>query len=184
MEIENNEEAKYGGVIGTIHIPSSSSESSVVDLTGHIHQLPCCIKHDGPSSVSQYFKPNKSGIVMENGISVEETQFRGRKLQGANIPLPQGYSGYVLGKKKKPIKRKTYEEEEDRDCWDTCARFKSITYWNHDNVPSQDDVLLRSFHWFKIANAHCQIPKTPLFYFICYSLLHHLTLSLSCQFDT
>ncbi|RZC67761.1 hypothetical protein C5167_011452 [Papaver somniferum] len=163
VTITNKEKEEYGGVIGSIHISSlENSESSVVDLTGLVHQLPCCIKHDGPSSVSQYFKPNKSGIVMENGISVEETHFRGRKLQGANIPLPQGYSGYVLGKKKKPIKRKTCEEE-DRDSWETCARFQSITYWNHDNIPSQDDVLLRSFHWFKIANAlHAPVPIDDL----------------------
>ncbi|KAI3894816.1 hypothetical protein MKW92_018623 [Papaver armeniacum] len=157
MEIESNEDGasvtntnkekeEYGGVIGSIHIPSlESSESSVVDLTGHVHQLPCCIKHDGPSSVSQYFKPIKSGIEMENGISVEETHFRGRKLQGANIPLPQGYS------------------EEGSDSWETCAKFQSIMYWNHDNIPSQDDVLLRSFHWFKIANAlHAPVPVDDL----------------------
>lgn len=34
---------------------------AVVDLTGHIHQLPCCIKYNGPCSVSHYFKPNHSG---------------------------------------------------------------------------------------------------------------------------
>lgn len=34
---------------------------AVADLTGHIHQLPCCIKYDGPCSVSHYFKPKYTG---------------------------------------------------------------------------------------------------------------------------
>ncbi|OVA11820.1 Ribonuclease H2 [Macleaya cordata] len=127
MERENisgSSEGPKDGIIGSIDIPSLES---VVDLTG---------------------------IEVEGGLSVEESHFRGRKLQGATIPLPQGYSGFVLGKKKNPKKRKTSGISEDNlNCWETRAGFQSITYWNHDSLPSHDDVFLRSFHWFPVANA-------------------------------
>lgn len=36
----------------------------VTDLTGKMHQLPCCIKYNGPTSVSHYFKPKASGGIL------------------------------------------------------------------------------------------------------------------------
>ena len=103
---------------------------AAVDLTGDIHQLPCCIKYNGPCSVSHYFKPNHTGELSSlflslsitfliwfsfswvrdsvvfyflfifvtigievDGLKVEEAFFRGRKLQGTTIHLPEGYSG-------------------------------------------------------------------------------------------
>lgn len=33
------------------------------------------------------------------------------------------------------------------------AKFQNVTLWNHDNLPSQDDAFLRSFHWFAVAKA-------------------------------
>lgn len=38
------------------------------DLTGKVHQLPCCIKHDGPTPVSHYFKPKHTG---KNSMNVQ-----------------------------------------------------------------------------------------------------------------
>lgn len=46
---------------------------AVVDLTGHIHQLPCCIKYNGPSSVSHYFKPKHSGELSSPFLSLSFT---------------------------------------------------------------------------------------------------------------
>lgn len=34
------------------------------DLTGRVHLLPCCVKHDGPTDVSHYFKPKPSGTTL------------------------------------------------------------------------------------------------------------------------
>ncbi|KAJ4981427.1 hypothetical protein NE237_032264 [Protea cynaroides] len=138
------------GILGNIDL---RPRESVLDLTGQIHHLPCCIKHDGPSSVSHYFKPKKTGIEVEV-LTIEEACFRGRKLQGTTISLPDGYSGLVLGKKKNPGKRKASEiSEANLNCWEIGAKFQSITYWNHDSLPSQDDTFLRCFHWFAVANA-------------------------------
>ncbi|GFQ04828.1 ribonuclease h2 subunit c [Phtheirospermum japonicum] len=73
----------------------SRDKAAAADLTGQVHQLPCCIKHDGPTPVSHYFKPKTTGIEVD-GLKVEEAYFRGRKLHGTTIALPEGYSGNFL----------------------------------------------------------------------------------------
>ncbi|XP_076912090.1 uncharacterized protein C12B10.15c-like isoform X2 [Bidens hawaiensis] len=113
-----------------------------------IHQVPCCIKYDGPSPVKHYFKPKPTGISLD-GLTVKEAHFRGRKLQGTTRTLPNGYSG-----KKKFAKRKASDTTGGTTaCWQTKARFQNITLWNHDNLPSKEDAFLRAFHWFDVAKA-------------------------------
>lgn len=137
------------GTVGSIYLTRGDS---AVDLTGKVHQLPCCIKYNGPCSVSQYFKPKSTEIEVD-GLNVNEAYFRGRKLQGTTISLPQGYSGFVIGKKN-PSKRKASEKsEESSSSWEMNAKFQNVTLWNHDNLPSQDDAFLRSFHWFAVSKA-------------------------------
>lgn len=50
-------------------------------------------------------------------------------------------------------KRKACSDEEENPCWEVKAKFDKMTYWNHDTLPSKDDTILRSFHWFNIAEA-------------------------------
>ncbi|XP_010941632.1 uncharacterized protein [Elaeis guineensis] len=143
-----------GGVTGTIDL-RRRDPLSAVDLTDRVHLLPCSIKHDGPCPVSHYFKPKKTDVVVD-GSSVEEAYFRGRKLQGITVPLPEGYRGYVLENKKKSGKGKGLENSEGEgefSRWVSRAEFRNLTYWNHDIVPSSDDPLVRSFHWFSVADA-------------------------------
>ncbi|KAL9456547.1 hypothetical protein AB3S75_005721 [Citrus x aurantiifolia] len=141
------------GSIGSINlIRSSEGKDSVVNLSGQVHQLPCCIKYDGPCAVSDYFRPKPTGIEAD-GLKVEEAHFRGRKLHGATIPLPDGYSGFVLGKKNLGNRKVSDMTEANSNCWETKARFDKLTYWNHDTYPSKDDAFIRSFHWFSVAKA-------------------------------
>lgn len=137
------------GSVGSINL---SNGESMVDLTGRVHQLPCCIKFTGPSPVSHYFKP-KSTDVEVDGLSVNEAYLRGRKLEGTTMPLPQGYSGFVIGKKKLGKRKASDKSEEDSGSWETNAKFQNVTFWNHDSLPSQDDAFLRSFHWLAVAKA-------------------------------
>ncbi|WZZ49365.1 hypothetical protein YC2023_049472 [Brassica napus] len=142
--------------MGTIDFGGAASgEASIADLSGQVHQVPCCIRFDGPAQVSNYFKP-KSSEVEVDGVRTEEAYFRGRKLQGATISMPSGYSGFVLGQasnKNANGKRKACSDEEENPCWEVKAKFDKMTYWNHDTLPSKDDTILRSFHWFNIAEA-------------------------------
>ncbi|KAL8508471.1 hypothetical protein ACS0TY_018919 [Phlomoides rotata] len=127
---------------------SSDKAAAAVDLTGKLHQLPCCIKYDGPTPVSHYFKPKPTGMEVD-GLKVEEAYFRGRKLHGSTIDLPQGYSGFILGKRSHENGTNTANLE----CWETNATFQNVTIWNHDAMPSKDDAFVRAFHWFTAANA-------------------------------
>ncbi|CAN6545813.1 unnamed protein product [Malus baccata var. baccata] len=74
---------------------SQEDEERVADLSGQVHLLPCSIKFNDPSNVSQYFKSKPTGIESE-GLRTQEACFRGRKLQGASISVPDGYSGMSL----------------------------------------------------------------------------------------
>jgi hypothetical protein len=44
-----------------IDLRQNEGGADLVDLGGKVHQLPCSIKYDGPSSVSHYFKPKSTG---------------------------------------------------------------------------------------------------------------------------
>ncbi|XVF27249.1 hypothetical protein REPUB_Repub14bG0090400 [Reevesia pubescens] len=135
---------------GSINLSQKDKEK--VNLSGQVHHLPCCIKFNGPCSVSHYFKPKSKGMEID-GLAVEEAHFRGRKLQGTTISLPNGYSGFVLGKNN-PGKRKACDGSEgSSDNWEMKAKFDKLTYWNHDSPPSKDDPFLRTFHWFAVAEA-------------------------------
>ncbi|WCJ28480.1 hypothetical protein M5689_010177 [Euphorbia peplus] len=151
--VEEEEEASTElGTFGTIHFPNQNSDQLPI-LTDHLHRLPCCIKFNGPTDVSQYFKPKSTGMEGQ-GFRVEESYFRGRKLLGATLPLPPRYSGFVLGKKNAQ-KRKATEscEQNYSDRWEVNAKFENITYWNNEGLPSQDDTFFRSFHWLSVAEA-------------------------------
>lgn len=52
------------GISGTIDLNGNLPPEKVVDITGKVHQLPCCVKFNGPSDVSHYFKPKSTGIVI------------------------------------------------------------------------------------------------------------------------
>ncbi|KAE8037893.1 hypothetical protein FH972_010446 [Carpinus fangiana] len=45
----------------TIDLRQSGGDADLVDLGDKVHQLPCSINNDGPSSVSHYFKPKPTG---------------------------------------------------------------------------------------------------------------------------
>lgn len=113
-----------------------------------------CFKHDNLASVSYYFKPKHKGVGEDEGLPLQEAHFRGRLLQGTTLPLPHGYSGFVLSKSSPPT------SDENSHSWDTKATFQDITYWNHDYSPSQNDELFRAFHWLTVAKA-LHNPVTP-----------------------
>ncbi|XP_052144984.1 uncharacterized protein LOC127764187 [Oryza glaberrima] len=135
---------------------AAAAVTAAVDLStaaadlGRVHLLPCGIKQNGAAAVSDYFKPKDTGVEVE-GIRVEEAFFRGRKLQGATISLPDGYRGYVLEKRSGGKDMKKLEGEVSN--FKSRAEFQNITYWNHDTTPSAEDPLPRCFHLLTVANA-------------------------------
>ncbi|KAK2658723.1 hypothetical protein Ddye_005256 [Dipteronia dyeriana] len=143
-------EGEGRGSIGSINL--SKDKKLVVWLSGQVHHLPCCIKYDGPCSVSDYFSPKPNGMEVD-GLRVEEAYFRGRKLRGTTVPLPHGYSGFILGKESRGKRKVPEMSKESSNCWEVNAKFDKLSYWNHDTLPSKDDTFLRAFHWFAVAEA-------------------------------
>ncbi|GAB2280875.1 hypothetical protein Dimus_015498 [Dionaea muscipula] len=147
------------GSTGIVDLSPRSGEA--IDLTGHVHHLPCCVKFTGATSVSHYFKPKTTDAEVD-GLVVEEAFFRGRKLQGTTIDLPEGYSGFVMGKisfgqdkvRKAPSKGKSSAMlDGNMNSWEMLTKYRKITVWNHESFLSQDDAFLRSFHWFAVSKA-------------------------------
>jgi ribonuclease H2 subunit C len=64
-------------------------ESAAFGKDIEAHVLPCHIAYDGPSKVSQFFKARANPA----DESASTTYFRGRKLCGRTVPLPENYTG-------------------------------------------------------------------------------------------
>ncbi|KAH9615837.1 hypothetical protein KSS87_002041 [Heliosperma pusillum] len=149
------------GSINVCPVKQDNDNDSVINLTSPVHHLPCCVKYTGPTQVSHYFNPKSTGIEVD-GLQVEEAFFRGRKLQGVTVNLPQGYSGFIMGKKKSSedktnkvngrCKASVISDGNDNN-WEMLAKCGNMTFWNHDSCPSQDDASLRLFHLFAVAKA-------------------------------
>ncbi|XP_027333374.1 uncharacterized protein C12B10.15c [Abrus precatorius] len=151
-KVKKKKAREMGKGKGSIDLNRNGKEME--DLSGRVHQLPCCVKFDGPASVSHYFKP-KPSANFDEAFPLQEAHFRGRLLQGTTLNLPHNYSGFVLGKNTSPP-----ASHENSHSWETKATFHDITYWNHDYVPSHNDDLFRAFHWLTVANA-LHNPVTP-----------------------
>lgn len=62
-------------------------------------------------------------------------------------------AGFVIGKKSLGKGKAPDQSEEISNSWEMNAKFQSITFWNHDSLPSHDDAFVRSFHWLSVAKA-------------------------------
>ncbi|KAK9493074.1 ribonuclease H2, subunit C [Lipomyces doorenjongii] len=82
--------------------------------------------------------------------SLHEAYFRGRKLVGQKLVLPEGYKGLILpiapSPSDIPAQTKSYfysedddeeedEEQEQEHMWKSEAEFKELFVWNHDVIP-------------------------------------------------
>ncbi|OEL23404.1 hypothetical protein BAE44_0015576 [Dichanthelium oligosanthes] len=162
MEHASPPAAAGGGVTATVDLSPAAAD------LGGVHLLPCGIRQNGGAPVSDYFKPRSTGVEIE-GVRVEEAFFRGRKLQGATLALPDGYRGYVL--EKKSGGKDTQNSDGEVSNFVSRAEFQNITYWNHDTTPSAEDSLPRCFHWLTVTNAVSNIASPKKYR------------SLSCPFD-
>uniref|UniRef100_A0A0D9VCN5 Uncharacterized protein n=1 Tax=Leersia perrieri TaxID=77586 RepID=A0A0D9VCN5_9ORYZ len=142
--MEQDAAATAAGVTAAVDLSPAAS-----DLR-RVHLLPCGIKQNGAAAVFDYFKPKDTGVEVD-GVRVEEAFFRGRKLQGATIALPDGYRGYILDKRSGGKGMQNLEGEVTN--FKSRAEFQDITYWNHDTTPSAEDSLPRCFHFLTVANA-------------------------------
>ncbi|KAG8462571.1 hypothetical protein KFE25_010396 [Diacronema lutheri] len=120
----------------------AEGEAGALEALGaevRVHHLPCRVKHTGPARVSTYFHP------AERGDTESECTFRGRKLVGVRLPLPDGARGFVLRPSAEPA-----ESPAERR-WDA-APFSALTWWGAD-FPAAPGALHAAAAWLETAAA-------------------------------
>ncbi|KAK2803394.1 hypothetical protein FQN49_008876 [Arthroderma sp. PD_2] len=143
----------------------NNSHSAAVTVTTNV--LPCRIHHDGPVEVSsRHWNPTPDAAT-DGEPSSSTAYFRGRKLRGRSVPLPDGYQGVVVTRsskaeapKRRPVGDGDDEEEEQEEPisqLETVGTFSTLTVWEHEKLPTDEDVYVRSMgEWISLAHAiHC-----------------------------
>lgn len=131
-------------------------EAGLQDKTMHL--LPCGTNYSGGAAVEDYFKIKAAG-TNEDGIEMKEAAFRGRKLMGSTLLLPDGFCGFVLKKdiglnpENGNISKVKSSDKEAFDVWEADSRFGKFTYWNHDTLPSKADHIRSVMEWLPVSAA-------------------------------
>ncbi|PPJ59961.1 hypothetical protein CBER1_11030 [Cercospora berteroae] len=141
--------------------------------------LPCQIHHSGPISIAErYWNPqtnvtSSASQQIQSPASNEITQhFRGRKILGKTIPLPDSYTGIVAQKTTRQIPQPSTnhssagnaEDDDDEEeqslptetfILERQAEFNAFTTWDHEKVPSsEEDVYIKGIEeWIGFAES-------------------------------
>ncbi|GAB7343200.1 hypothetical protein MBLNU457_1267t1 [Dothideomycetes sp. NU457] len=128
--------------------------------------LPCKVSYNGPVNASERYWAIKND---ESGQKT--TYFRGRKLVGKELNLPEGYSGAVIQKttdllpqQPKPLPRmddddlSADEEQEvpqEVKIMHEAASFDKLIVWGHEATPSDsEDAYLKGIQeWMQFAKS-------------------------------
>lgn len=150
----------------------SISRISTTSPKCSLNVLPCHINHTGPvDASSRYWRPTPD----VDDTSVETSYFRGRKLRGRKVAVPEGYEGVILKKTDRTIILSTddaagdaagedaddlgdetgEEAAEELQVAEQVASFNHITVWSHESLPDQnEDVYVRGLgEWIALAGA-------------------------------
>ncbi|CAG8098757.1 unnamed protein product [Penicillium salamii] len=173
-----------------IQSPKATSEedNSTLHYTPNI--IPCRVHHDGPvESLDRYWLPLKDEKGTCDSIkqriacnlwprqintkhppqcldNTETSHFRGRKLRGRRVALPDGYQGVVavptdrvLPPTQQPDNDNAHDEsemEEPVKILETQGTFDDIVVWGHETVPAADDTFVKGVEeWLQFAEAVC-----------------------------
>ncbi|KAM3555452.1 hypothetical protein MY1884_005573 [Beauveria asiatica] len=132
--------------------------------------LPCRIHHNGSiDPVGAYWRPT------DNKDNSKEAYFRGRRLKGKTLPLPQSYRGVVLERKADELKKEAPQpcdgeaaDDDDVVAMETVGKmqatgqFDEMVIWSHESMASAAaDPYVRSIED-KSDLAHPQTQCTPL----------------------
>ncbi|THC99525.1 hypothetical protein EYZ11_000985 [Aspergillus tanneri] len=141
-----------------IQSPQQSSRSETEKTTDNCtpNILPCRIHHDGPTgSISRYWTP----VSDENDKNTQTAFFRGRRLRGRRVAIPEGYQGIVAMPTERLLpstQNKSANEEVEQDdpvkVLEKQATFDEIVVWGHEAVPASDDTFVKGVEeWAKMA---------------------------------
>ncbi|OJD19394.1 hypothetical protein AJ78_00664 [Emergomyces pasteurianus Ep9510] len=155
----------------------TASDQEGSSITPNI--LPCRIHHDGPVHISsRYWKP----VFDDGNTDTATAYFRGRRLRGRRVLIPQGYQGVVASqtdpnpklapqnsgtrqKRDRSHEQDGTEEEEDDDdddlepsttILDNQGTFSDFMVWDHEKLPATDDPFVKGVsEWIRFAEAVC-----------------------------
>ena len=153
--------------------------------------LPCRIHHDGPVDASpRYWAPETAKGQSPLGFlwhwvkrpthssvtdGKPEAYFRGRRLRGQELEVPQGYRGVIVkeaGKEKAgphnieqgEVEGEEWEEREEEQeeitLLNEVGSFDKLLIWNHESVVEGDDAFVKGLcEWMSLAEAVSQVSQ-------------------------
>ncbi|KAJ5701780.1 hypothetical protein N7488_009328 [Penicillium malachiteum] len=135
-------------------------KTSVPQFTPNI--LPCQIHHDGPiESTDRFWTP-----ASDAQDSTQTAHFRGRKLRGRRVAIPEGYEGVVavptecimqVPQENKPdsgVDSDVVEiqPEEPVKVLEMQGTFDEMIVWGHEALPAADDTFVKGVEeWMRFA---------------------------------
>ncbi|KAK1700178.1 ribonuclease H2 non-catalytic subunit-domain-containing protein [Colletotrichum godetiae] len=132
-----------------------SNDSAKTKAT--VNLLPCRIHHNGPvGDANTYWNPTKS----EDGKTV--AYFRGRKLHGTTVNLPEQYRGVVMERSAKVETQQLEGEDEEVEgdlvelgTMEAKAEFDEMVIWGHEaRAEEASDPYVRSIEeWLDVAES-------------------------------
>jgi ribonuclease H2 subunit C len=134
---------EYGHDDGT---PITCDPGTLAQAKTKVSLLPCHIHHDGPAPVSRYFIPRELKAGEDRDAGGEEgvvAAFRGRKLLGKEMELPEGSRGLVLREAAGTAGASWFVEEV----------FDRVTVYGHDRMPSKANPVISAMEWLDVAQA-------------------------------
>ncbi|OJJ57875.1 hypothetical protein ASPSYDRAFT_90069 [Aspergillus sydowii CBS 593.65] len=121
--------------------------------------LPCRIHHDGPvKSLNRHWMP----VADEKDKDLQTAHFRGRRLRGRQVQIPEGYEGVVATHTDREMPKVTDSEGTNEDgepdepvkVLEKQATFGEYIVWGHETIPAADDTFVKGVEeWVKFAEA-------------------------------
>ncbi|KAJ6086097.1 hypothetical protein N7486_010378 [Penicillium sp. IBT 16267x] len=130
---------------------------SAPQLTPNI--LPCQIHHDGPiASCDRFWTP-----ATDAKDNTQTAHFRGRKLRGRRVAIPEGYQGVVAMPTERILPSQQADKGEDVEILEngpeepvkileTQGTFDEVIVWQHEFLPAADDTFVKGVEeWVRFA---------------------------------
>ncbi|KAJ5432359.1 uncharacterized protein N7458_011515 [Penicillium daleae] len=155
----------YAFQAGSKPISSIASAEETTKFTPNI--LPCRIHHDGPiESTDRFWIPQTDEKGTHHSISHDNKQtayFRGRRLRGRRVAIPEGYQGVIATPTERllPASQRPHndtaedgetEPEEPVKVLEAQGTFDELMVWGHEILPAADDTFVKGVEeWVRFA---------------------------------
>jgi len=130
---------------------TTASDSTSINI------LPCRINQSGPTKVTKrYWQPRAEAN------KTKTAHFRGRRLRGRVVKLPEQYRGIVLKPSDQTIIEPILPADDDEEpelpepvkVVEEVSNFDEMTIWGHDQLPASDDNFINGVEeWISFAEA-------------------------------